>query len=95
VTEIIRTATFRASDPPALILADLACPRCGWQDPGDAPRRIEDYALHIFCEDCGAFVTVLLDETQARAIEAQLVSPSAGLDRVCASLGTNGRFTVV
>jgi hypothetical protein len=69
VSQISRHARFRASDPPALILEDLACPVCGFRDPGEPHLRITDNTIRIFCDGCGAFITILLDDEQGRAIK--------------------------
>jgi hypothetical protein len=61
-------AKFNPADAPARILKDLACPVCGHQDPGNAHRSIADNKLRIFCDHCGAFITISLSHEQARAL---------------------------
>jgi transcription elongation factor Elf1 len=65
---ILHTAKFDPSDSPARILQDLVCPACGREDPADACNRITDNKLRIFCDGCGAFATILLNDEQVRAI---------------------------
>ncbi|HWE09081.1 MAG TPA: hypothetical protein VG325_06990 [Solirubrobacteraceae bacterium] len=79
MTDVTRTAAFSESDSLTAILADLACPQCGCQDPGDAPRRMDGNTLRIFCVGCGAFITVLLSEGQAAAIRRQMAATSSHL----------------
>ncbi len=71
MTRISRTASFAPDDPPLVILDDLACPACGRQDPRAFRCPISDNRLRLFCDGCGAFVTVLLSDEQALAIERQ------------------------
>jgi hypothetical protein len=67
--DISHTANFRPTDTLPTILEDLACPACGYQDPGEAHHRITHNMIHIFCDCCGAFTTILLSDEQARAIQ--------------------------
>jgi len=78
MTNLTRPATFRETDPLTTILADLTCPRCGYQEPGSTPPPVADGSLRIFCEGCGAFITILLTAGQARALGAE-PSPTAEL----------------
>jgi hypothetical protein len=68
VRPISHNATFSPDDPLPTILADLACPECGNPDPGDAHGRITDNRVRFFCDCCGAFITVVLTDEQARAM---------------------------
>jgi hypothetical protein len=68
MTHVLHTAHFGATDPPERILMELACPACGLRDPGTAHKRIRDNRVRIFCDGCGAFVTIVLDDEQARAV---------------------------
>ena len=63
------TAHFSPTDAPARILADLACPACGYQDPEAIRHEIEDRKLRVFCDCCGAFVTILLTDEQTLTIQ--------------------------
>ena len=65
MTGICHTAKFSATDALPRILEDLVCPACGHQDPGDAHSSITDNRIRIFCDCCGAFVTILLSDKQA------------------------------
>jgi hypothetical protein len=65
---ISRTASFSPSDTTDRILEDLACPACGHQDLGNAHQRIASNELRIFCESCGAFITISMNEEQATTI---------------------------
>lgn len=66
---ISHTAKFSPDDRPLRIVDDLACPICGHLDPGEAHNWITNNEMRIFCEGCGAFVTVLLSAEQAHAIQ--------------------------
>ena len=68
MSDISYTATFSPDDSLARILEDLACPVCGQQDPGDAHRSITSNKMRIFCDRCGAFITVSFSDEQARAL---------------------------
>jgi uncharacterized Zn finger protein len=63
------TAQFSPTDAPARILADLACPACGYQDPDVMRHEITDRKLRVFCDCCGAFVTIQLTDEQTSAIQ--------------------------
>ncbi|MGA2927027.1 MAG: hypothetical protein ABSG43_13705 [Solirubrobacteraceae bacterium] len=65
---VSHTATFSPTDPLARMLEDLDCPVCGHHDPGDAHRWITDNKVRIFCDCCGAFITISMTDDQARAI---------------------------
>jgi len=66
--QISYTATFNPDDSLDRILDDLACPICRHKDPGAPHRWISENQMRIFCEGCGAFVTVLVSREQATAI---------------------------
>lgn len=66
--EISRTAQFSPSDPLPHILEDLACPACGHQQPGARYRSVVDKKMRIFCDRCGAFITISLSDEQARVL---------------------------
>lgn len=67
--QIFYTAKFSPTESPDQILEDLACPACGRRDPTRAYNRISDNKLRTFCEGCGAFTTVLLNDEQVRALQ--------------------------
>jgi transcription elongation factor Elf1 len=50
------------------MLADLACPACGHIESHELPDRIAMNRMRIFCDCCGAFVTILLNDEQVEAI---------------------------
>jgi transcription elongation factor Elf1 len=77
VPHIARSAKFSPDDTLDRILDDLACPACGHQDPGSAHKWLDDNQLRIFCEGCGAFVTVSVTDEQARAIHRRSTSMPA------------------
>ena len=66
--QISYTATFKPDDSLELILEDLACPVCRHKDPAAVHHWISENQMRIFCEGCGAFVTVLVSREQATAI---------------------------
>ena len=66
--ELSRTATFAPSDATPRILQDLACPGCGHEDPALVQRSIVDNKVHIFCDACGAFITVTMSDEQSDTI---------------------------
>jgi len=68
VPDISHTAKFSPADTLPRILEDLACPACGHQDRRDAPRSITGNKMRIFCDCCGAFITITLSDEQARAL---------------------------
>jgi transcription elongation factor Elf1 len=68
VPHITRIARFNPGDTTDRILEDLACPACGYQDLGDAHRRVTSNELRIFCEGCGAFITISMNDEQVRTI---------------------------
>jgi transcription elongation factor Elf1 len=72
---ISRTAKFGPGDTAARILADLACPVCGHQDLGNAHHRVASNKLRIFCEGCGAFITVTMSDEQASTIHSWSTPP--------------------
>jgi transcription elongation factor Elf1 len=70
VTHICHTATFTPGDTPARMLDDLACPCCGRQHVGDAHTRIADNKVRVYCDDCGAFATIVLSNEQTLALSS-------------------------
>jgi hypothetical protein len=61
------------------MLDDIACPACGHLDSADTYRLTPGNQVRFFCDGCGAFVTVLLDEAQADAVRHwSSVGSSAG-----------------
>jgi hypothetical protein len=68
MTQISRTARFAPNDTLPVILADLACPACGRQDPRSVNGLIAGNRIRLFCDACGAFVTIALDDEQAQTI---------------------------
>ena len=67
---ISRTASFSPGDTAERILEDLACPVCGYQDLGNAHHRVAANKLRIFCEGCGAFITISMNEAQSSTIHS-------------------------
>jgi hypothetical protein len=63
-------APFASADSPERICEGLACPVCGRQDPHAAERQVVDGKLRILCDGCGACITFVLSDEQARAIES-------------------------
>jgi hypothetical protein len=59
------------------MLQDLACPACGHADPGEAHTWMSDNKIRIFCEGCGAFVTISVSDEQARALHRWSATLSA------------------
>jgi hypothetical protein len=76
VSVISHTAQFDPTDAPARILAELACPACGYQDR-HAHHVITDNKIRIFCDCCGAFITIALSAEQADAILRSSATRSA------------------
>jgi hypothetical protein len=74
--EIASTAHFSPADPLPRMLEDLACPSCGHQDPGCVRSQMRDYKLRIFCECCGAFVSISLTSEQADALTSRVLESS-------------------
>lgn len=68
--ERTHTATFRATDEHSRMLADLACPACGHVESRELPERIAMNQMRLFCDCCGAFVTILLNDEQIEAIRS-------------------------
>jgi hypothetical protein len=50
------------------MLADLACPACGHVEARELPDRIAMNRMRIFCDCCGACVTILLTDEQVEVI---------------------------
>jgi transcription elongation factor Elf1 len=75
MSQVMYIAKFSPDDPQSRILEDLACPACGRQDLGDAPTRIAQNEMRLFCEDCGAFVTVVMSDEQVQAVQRLSVEP--------------------
>jgi uncharacterized Zn finger protein len=65
---ITRTARFSPGDAVPAILVDIACPACGYLDPAEVAQFGSGERVRFFCDGCGAFVTVLLDDAQAEAV---------------------------
>jgi hypothetical protein len=72
LTQISRRATFSPQDTTDRILEDLSCPACGRLDLdfplAPAHGRLAANKLRIFCEGCGAFVTISMSDAQASTI---------------------------
>ena len=66
---ITHTATFRPEDSVERILEDLACPACGYRDPGATIPSIMGDRVRFFCDCCGAFTTTVLTAEQAAALD--------------------------
>lgn len=80
MSEITHTASFQPASAVAEILEDLACPRCGYLDPADARRLALGNRVRFFCDGCGAFVTLVLNDAQVAAM-AHLRSEGSGPPR--------------
>jgi hypothetical protein len=74
-------ATFSPTDPLARILADLACPIGGYQDPGNGHNRITDHKMRILCTCCGSFITILVTDEQAQAMYRRSAQAAGASDR--------------
>jgi transcription elongation factor Elf1 len=68
VPHISRTAQFTPGDATERILEDLACPACGHQDLGAVHHGLMSNQLRIFCDGCGAFITIAMNDEQVRTI---------------------------
>jgi hypothetical protein len=68
MTVITRNAAFGPADAAERILAELACPACGYRDPDDTYRLTPGNRVRFFCDGCGAFVTIVLSDAQAEAV---------------------------
>lgn len=76
LTQISRTAGFSPGEALPRILEDLACPACGRPYSDIALPQLADNKILRFCDGCGAFITTLLSDAQARAIHrAQCPDP--------------------
>lgn len=65
---ITRIAEFGPTDTAERILAEISCPVCGYRDPSDIHRVRPANRVRFFCDGCGAFVTILLSDSQAEII---------------------------
>ncbi|MGN6871028.1 MAG: hypothetical protein ACTHMY_21760 [Solirubrobacteraceae bacterium] len=65
---ITRVAAFGPTDTDERILAEIACPSCGYRDPSDTFRVRPGNRVRFFCDGCGAFVTILLSDAQAEIV---------------------------
>lgn len=68
MTVITRTPTFGPGDSAERILAEIACPACGYRDPAETYRVSPGNRVRFFCDGCGAFVTILLSDAQAEIV---------------------------
>ncbi len=68
MAQLTHTARFGAADALERMLDDIACPACGYLDPADTYRLTPGNKVRFFCDGCGAFVTILLDDAQAEAV---------------------------
>lgn len=68
MTVITRTPTFGPGDPAERIIAEIACPACGYRDPAETYRVSPGNRVRFFCDGCGAFVTILLSDAQAEIV---------------------------
>jgi hypothetical protein len=75
--DLVHTASFSPADDPVRILADLACPACGHHEPGPAYDRVVENKIRVFCDCCGAFVTITVSDEQAHAIRRWSARPAA------------------
>ncbi len=65
---ITRIAELGPTDTAERIRAAIACPACGYSDPDDAYRVTPANRVRFFCDGCGAFVTILLSDSQAEIL---------------------------
>jgi hypothetical protein len=72
MSDILRVAQFSASDSLDRILEDLACPACGHRNPTELRRQIVENKLRVFCDGCGAFITIVLTDEQIEVMFAYL-----------------------
>lgn len=75
MSQVMHIAQFSPDDAQSRILEDLACPSCGCHEPGDAFTRITNNELRVFCEDCGAFVTIVMSDEQVQAVHRLSTHP--------------------
>jgi hypothetical protein len=66
---VTHTAQFGPGDAVARILDDIACPACGYHDPSETYRVTPGNRVRYFCDGCGAFVTIVLSDAQAGAVQ--------------------------
>jgi hypothetical protein len=66
---VTHTAQFGPGDPVARMLDDIACPACGYRDPTETYRLTPGNRVRFFCDGCGAFVTIVLSDAQAGAVQ--------------------------
>ncbi len=78
MAQLMHTAEFDVAGTPDRMLADLACPACGYRDPGEAYRVRPGNRVRFFCDCCGAFVTIQLSDAQARVVRDWCVAGSSG-----------------
>ncbi len=76
--QLMHSAEFDVADAPERMLAELACPACGYRDPGAAYRVSPGNRVRFFCDGCGAFVTIQLSDAQARVVRDGSVAGSSG-----------------
>lgn len=74
---ISHSATFSPDDTLDRMLDDLTCPACGHQDLGNAHNWMGKNKIRIFCEGCGAFITVSVSDEQAAAIHRRAMTAPA------------------
>jgi hypothetical protein len=77
MSDILRVAQFSASDSRDRILEDVACPACGHRNPTELRRQIVENKLRVFCDGCGAFLTVALTDEQIEVMYARLPTETA------------------
>jgi hypothetical protein len=68
MTVITHVASFGRTDTAERMLAEIACPACGYRDPDDTYRPTPGNRVRFFCDGCGAFVTIVLSDAQAEAL---------------------------
>jgi hypothetical protein len=78
MAQLMHTAAFDVADARERMLAELACPACGYRDPDDAYRVRPGNRVRFFCDGCGAFVTIQLSDAQARVVRDWCVAGSSG-----------------
>lgn len=68
MAQLTHTARFGATEALERMLDDIACPACGYLDPADTYRLTAGNKVRFFCDGCGAFVTIVLNDGQAEAV---------------------------
>lgn len=78
MAQLMHTAEFDAAGGPEGMLAELACPACGYRDAAEAHRVRPGNRVRFFCDCCGAFVTIELSDAQASVVREWCSSGESG-----------------